>query len=59
MRLMTQKRGHVGNLMDTAKEELCKEARSLGCNAVLGMTFNISKDSAEQRGQRGEGLGAF
>lgn len=35
----------VGDLMDRAKLELCKEARSVGCNAVLGMTFNISKDS--------------
>merc|ERR1719491_1160050 len=39
----------VDNLMDIAKEELCKEARSLGCNAVLGMTFNISKDSTGER----------
>jgi len=39
----------VGNLMDTAKEELCKDARSLGCNAVLGMTLNIANHSTGGR----------
>jgi len=40
----------VDKLMVTAKDELCKKAKMLGCNAVLGMTMNVSKDSCGQRG---------
>lgn len=35
----------IGTLMETAEEKMRQEALSLGCNSVLGLTFNISRDS--------------
>lgn len=42
----------LSNLMDVAKNALIKQAQSVGCNAVLGMTFNVSHSSAGQRGSK-------
>merc|ERR1711904_57577 len=43
--------GHmVGSLMEKAKDALSKKAQSLGCNAILGMNFNVSNDSSGEHG---------
>lgn len=40
----------VGGLLKTAQEELQDKTIDVGCNAVLGMTVNITSDSSGERG---------
>jgi hypothetical protein len=36
---------NAGNLLDKCQKQLLTKAHSAGCNAILGLTFNITNDS--------------
>mmetsp|Transcript_9800 Transcript_9800/g.22583 ORF Transcript_9800/g.22583 Transcript_9800/m.22583 type:complete len:206 (-) Transcript_9800:118-735(-) len=40
----------VGELMQEAQSKILNEALNVGCNAVLGMSFNVTNDSSGDRG---------
>ena len=42
----------VGVLMKEAQEEILKVAIRVGCNSVLGMTFNVTNDSSGHNGRQ-------
>ena len=42
----------VGVLMKEAQEEILKVAIRVGCNSVLGMTFNVTNDSSGDKGHQ-------
>jgi uncharacterized protein YbjQ (UPF0145 family) len=46
-----QSMGHVvGKLMQEAQSEIMEQAVLADCNAVLGMTYNVTNDSSGERG---------
>jgi uncharacterized protein YbjQ (UPF0145 family) len=50
MAAQQQAGAQVESLMQEAQAEIVCRAAKLGCNAVLGMTFNISNDSSGETG---------
>ena len=42
----------VGQLMQEAQSKILEQVLEHGCNAVLGMTFNVTNDSSGERGHQ-------